>query len=250
MELAFQGEEILGANDQVGRLILPILDEKTTIKLTKNSQRHEFRFKIPENAGPSYSSRDVRCQYGVKATIKRGFLQRNLYRKLDVTVLPALKEGLTSLPEELKVEESGLRLLARIDQRVVLSGESLTGSLLIEKVAENAKLPSRLSFRLASIEEATEENCQHRRVLTLETQDVEVDQELEFPFTGYFEFPLPAYAEPSGSWNMFKVHYGFRVTFYDQQGKDHRASTRVTVIRDLRPWPEKGAPQGGDSSSA
>lgn len=239
VELAFQGEETLGANSMVTYAV-PVADESFTLNARGGLDREPFRFKVPEGAPPSYASRDLRCSYVVKATIKRGMWRRNVYRKLGVTVLPALPEGLVAMPEELEVEHEDLRLIARLDQNVVLTGDSLTGSLFFEKKSESAKLPTKLSFRFASIEESTERAFPHREVLQLDTHDIDVDPELQLPFTGFFEFPIPHAAEPSGTWNLFKVHYGFRVTFYDQEGKDHRESTQVRVVRDLEPWIEKG----------
>ena len=235
VELAFQGEETLGANDY-STYVLPVADEKMTLNAKGGLQRKEFRFTVPDDAPPTYASRNLRCEYLVKATIRRGFWRRNVYRKLYVTVLPSLAEGLTAMPEELEVEHDDLRLIARLDQNVVLTGESLTGSLFFEKKRDEAKLPTRLSFRLAAIEESTEASFEHRQVLTLETHDIEVDPELKLPFTGFFEFPIHHSAEPSGTWNLFKVHYGFRVTFYDQEGQDHRESTMIRVVRDMLPW--------------
>jgi hypothetical protein len=238
LEVAFQGEEILGANDISHSLVMPVADEKLELD-PKQTSRQEFRLKVPDDAPPSYASRDIRCQYIVKASVKRGFWRRNMYRKLSVTVMPALAEGLTAMPEELEVEHDNLRLLARLDQNVVLTGEALTGSLLFEKKADDAPLPSKLSFRFAAIEESISEGHAHRRVLNLESHDIDVDPELELPFTGFFEFPIRHEAEPSGTWNMFKVHYGFRVAFYDQSENDHRQSTMVRVVRDMQPWIEK-----------
>ena len=240
VELAFQGEETLGANDYT-TYVVPVADEKLQLKVGGGLEREEFRLKVPDDAPPTYASRNLRCQYVLKATIKRGFWRRNVYRKLFITVLPALPEGLTAMPEELEVEHDDLRLIARLDQNVVLTGEALTGSLLFEKKREDAKLPTKLSFRFASIEESTESAFAHRQVLNLDTHDIEVDPELELPFTGFFEFPIHHSAEPSGTWNLFKVHYGFRVTFYDQEGKDHRESTMVRVVRDMQPWIEKAS---------
>lgn len=243
IEVVFLGEEILGANDITYRHILSIVDEKIRLDKRSLGERQEFRFKVPDNAPPSYSSQDIRCQYGITATVRRGFWRRTQIRKLDVTILPLLAEELTAKPEVLEVEHEDLRLLASLDQTVVIAGEPLSGSLLFEKKSEKARLPQKLSFRFASIEESTKPSYNHRRVLTLETHDIEVDPELELPFTGFFEFPTNHFAEPSGTWSSFKVHYGFRVTFYDHEGKDHRQSTEIRMVRDMAPWIEKGEPE-------
>lgn len=240
VEVAFQGEEILGANDITHTLVLPVADEKLQLQAKSDLPRQEFRLKVPDDAPPSYASRDIRCEYTVKASIKRGFWHRTMYRKLAVTVMPNLPEGLAPLPEELEVEHDDLRLIARLDQTAVLAGEPLTGSLFFDTKSDSAKLPTKLSFRFASIEESTTRSHPHRHVLHLDTHDIEVDPELKLPFMGYFEFPIHHSAEPSGTWNLFKVHYGFRVTFYDQNGNDHRCSTTIQVVRDLEPWVEKG----------
>lgn len=240
VEISFQGEETLGANDISHSLVLPVADEKIEILAHNNDiLRQEFRLKVPDDAPPTYASRNIRCQYVIKATIRRGFWRRNQMRKLQVTVMPAFPEGLAVTPEELEVEHDDLRLIARLDQNVVLTGESLSGTLLFEKKRDEVRLPKKLSFRFASIEESTEWGYSHRQVLNLETHDIEVDQDLELPFTGFFDFPIPESAAPSGTWNLFKVHYGFRVTFYDHEGNDHRCSTLIRVVRDMKPWVER-----------
>lgn len=238
VEVALQGEETVGANSMM-TFAVPVADESIILPVEGGLDRKEFRLKVPDDAPPSYASRDLRCAYVVKATIRRGFWRRNVYRKLNLTVMPALPEGLVAMPEELEVEHEDFRLIARLDQNVVLTGEALTGSLFFEKKSDRARLPKRLSFRFASIEESTERAFPHRQVLQLDTHDIDVDPELELPFTGFFEFPIHHSAEPSGTWNLFKVHYGFRVTFYDEEGKDYRESTLVRVVRDMQPWMEK-----------
>jgi len=250
VEVTFHGEEILGANDIAYSFVLPVADHKLDIPAEGGLDRKEFRFKVPDEAPASYASRNIRCHYMVKASLKRGFWRPECHRKLDVTVMPSLLEGLTTEPEELEVEHDELRLIARLDRNVVLTGETLTGSLLFEKKNEGAKLPTKLSFRFAAIEESTQRGFSHREVLSLQTHDIDVDQELELPFTGFFEFPIHHAAAPSGTWNMFKVHYGFRVTFYDQDGKDHRESTMIRVMRDMQPWVEKAHRQAQLDSQA
>ena len=120
VEVAFQGEEILGANDISHSLVLPVADEKLKLDAKGDLTRHEFRLKVPDDAPPTYASRDIRCQYTVKASVKRGFWRRKMIRKLHVTVLPALPEGLIAMPEELEVEHDNLHLIARLDQRDAL----------------------------------------------------------------------------------------------------------------------------------
>ncbi len=235
VEIAFQGEEILGANDVARRFILPVADEKMSLPTKGGVWRKEFRFKIPDDAPPTYASRDIRCEYCIKAMVRRGFWKRNSIQRMHVSVMPATQGELRSLPEELEVEHHEIRLIARLDRNLVLTGESLTGSILLEKKVEDAQLPTKLSFRLAAIEQSTDSAFSHREVLTLDTRDVLVDPEMQLPLVGNFEFPIPSAAEPSGIWNSFKVHYGFRVVLFDHDGEDYRRSTSIRVLRDLEP---------------
>lgn len=235
VEVSFQGEETLGANDVARRFILPVADERLTVQTKGGVWRKEFRFIIPEDAPPTYASRDIRCEYFVKAIIKRGFWKRNSIQRMHITLMPATQGQLTSVPEELEVEHTDLRLVARLDRNLVLTGESLTGSILLEKKHDSAQLPTKLSFRLAAIEQSTDSAFSHREVLTLNTHDIDVDPELKLPLVGNFEFPIPETGEPSGIWNTFKVHYGFRVVLFDDNGEDYRRSTLIRVLRDLEP---------------
>lgn len=233
VEVVFFGEETLGANDIARRYILPVVDEKTTLTPEGGFQRREFRFIVPHEAPPTYASRDVRCEYAVKAIAKRGFWKRSQIQRLHVTILPATQGELQALPSELEVDHPDLRLIARLDQTVVLTGDSLSGSLVLERKNDHAQLPKSLSFRLAAIVESTDKFYSHREVLSLDVQDVEVDPTLELPFVGMFDFPIAETAEPSGTWNTFRVLYGFRVVMYDHEGKDYRRSAFIRVLRDI-----------------
>lgn len=234
VEVVFFGEEILGANDIARRYILPVVDEKVVLKGDGGLSRREFRFTVPDEAPPTFATRDIRCEYAVKAIAKRGFWKRSMIQRLHVTILPSTQEDLQALPSELEVEHPDVRLLARLDSTVVVTGESLSGSLLLEKKSENAQLPRSLSFRLAAVVESTDKFYSHREVLSLEVKDVEVDPELQMPFVGMFDFPIAETAELSGTWNTFRVHYGFRVVMYDHEGKDYRRSAFIRVLRDIR----------------
>ena len=236
--VSFQGEEILGANDILQTFTLSVADEKLVLDLKEGTERRPFCFTVPDDAPPTYASRNIRCQYFVKAHVKRtGFWRRSMLSRLHVTVLPAVNEELSALPEVLEIEDELFRLIARLDRKVLLTGESLTGTLLLEAKEETMKLPNRVSFRLAAIEESTNPAFQHREVLTLDSHEVEIRSEdfdeMLLPLRGDFEFPLHQAAEPSGTWNTFKVHYGFRASLYDD-GKNERKSTEIRVLRDLR----------------
>lgn len=233
VEVVFFGEEVLGANDVARRYILPVVDEKTRLTPDGGFTRREFRFTVPPEAPPTYASRDVRCEYAVKAIAKRGFWKRSQIQRLHVTILPATQGDLQALPSELEVDHPDLRLIARLDQTIVLTGESLSGSLVLERKNEHAQLPKSLSFRLAAIVESTDKFYSHREVLSLDVKDVEVDPSLELPFVGMFDFPIAKTAEPSGTWNTFRVLYGFRVVMYDHDGKDFRRSAFIRVLRDI-----------------
>ena len=233
VEVVFFGEETLGANDIARCYILPVVDEKQVLKAQDGLSRREFRFTVPHEAPPTYASRDVRCQYAVKAIAKRGFWKRTMIQRLHVTILPSTPEDLQALPSELEIEHPDLRLIARLDRTVVVTGESLSGSLVLERKTEQAQLPKSLSFRLAAIVESTDKFYSHREVLSLDVQHVEVDPELEMPFVGMFDFPIAEAAAPSGTWNTFRVHYGVRVVMYDHEGKDYRRSAFIRVLRDI-----------------
>lgn len=235
--LSFQGEEILGANDVLQTFSLSVADEKLVLDPSDGTTRWPFVFTVPDDAPPTYASRNIRCQYFVKAHVKRtGFWRRSMLSRLHVTVLPAFNEELSALPEELEVEDELFRLIARLDRKVLLTGESLTGTLLLEAKKDTMKLPDKVAFRLAAIEESTNPAFEHREVLTLDSHEVDIRSEdfdeMLLPLRGDFEFPIHHAAEPSGTWNTFKVHYGFRAALYDE-GKNKRKSTEIRVLRDL-----------------
>jgi hypothetical protein len=236
VEVVFFGEETLGHNDIARCYILPVVDERVVLPLAKGGgrQRLEFRFTVPDEAPPTFASRDVRCEYAVKAIARRGFWKRSLIQRLHVTMLPPTPGDLQALPTELEVDHPDLRLVARLDQTIVLTGDCLSGTLLLDRKNDHAQLPKSLSFRLAAIVESTDKFYSHRDVLSLDVKDVEIDPELQLPLIGDFEFPIPSTAPSSGTWNSFRVHYGFRVVLHDHEGRDFRRSTFVRVLRDIR----------------
>lgn len=234
VEVVFFGEETLGANDIARRYIMPVVDEKQHLNPEGGLQRREFRFLVPAEAPPTFASRDVRCEYGVKAIARRGFWKRTQIQRLHLTILPATPADLQALPAELEVDHPDLRLIARLDQTIVITGDSLSGSLLLERNSEQAQMPRSLSFRLAAIVESTDKFFSHREVLSLDIKDIDIDPELELPLMGAFDFPIADTAPPSGTWNTFRVHYGFRVVMYDHEGKDHRRSAFIRVLRDIK----------------
>lgn len=233
VEVVFFGEEVLGANDIARRYILPVVDEKLVLSASDGLNRREFRFTVPHEAPPTFATRDVRCEYAVKAIAKRGFWRRSMIQRLHITILPSTQADLQALPSELELDHPDLRLIARLDRTVVVTGESLSGSLVLEKKTDQAQLPRSLSFRLAAIVESTDKFYSHREVLSLDVRDVDVDPELEMPFVGMFDFPIAEAAELSGTWNTFRVHYGFRVVMFDHEGKDYRKSAFIRVLRDI-----------------
>lgn len=250
VEVVFFGEETLGANDIARCYILPVVDEKLSLTPDGGLTRREFCFTVPNEAPPTFASRDVRCEYGVKAIARRGFWKRTQIQRMHLTILPATPGELQALPSELEVEHPDLILTARLDQTIVVTGDSLTGSLLLERRNDNAQMPQKLSFRLATIVESTDKFFSHREVLSLDINDVEIDPELVLPLVGHFDFPIAETAPPSGTWNTFRVHYGFRVALYDHQGKDFRRSTFIRVLRDIRLRRDVPAGLGGSEDFA
>lgn len=238
LSVSLQGEEVLGANSIVRSFILPVVEESLT--LAENGTAEEptsfpFEFEMPEYAPPSYASENLRCQYSLKAHLRRGGFHRDLIRRYHLTVLPPEVREAYSAPREFIIEEGPVRLTARLDRTSLPSGESLVGSLLLDRLEEGVELPSRITFRLAAIEESTEAGYHHRQVLWLETHDVEPDENAEYPLAGFFEFPIREDAPFSGSWNTFRVHYGFRVGMYLANGEHVRESLPVRVYRIYHP---------------
>jgi hypothetical protein len=234
VDVVFFGEEILGANDIARCYILSVVDEKTSLSSEGGLRRREFRFVVPDDAPPTYASRDVRCEYAVKAIARRGFWKRNQIQRMHITILPVTQGDLQALPSDLEVDHPDLSLIARLDQTIVVTGDSLSGSLVLDRKNDHAQLPRSLSFRLAAIVESTDKFYSHREVLSLDVKDVAIDQELVLPLVGHFDFPIAETAAPSGTWNTFRVHYGFRVVLRDHEGKDFRRSAFIRVLRDIK----------------
>lgn len=230
--VSLQGEEVLGANNIVRSFVLPVVDERKVYQAEDISEgKFSFCFTLPEDAPPTYASRDVRCQYSLKVHIQRKGWARDLIRRYHLAVLPRRTDAPGSAPTELILEEGAIKLSARLDQISLSTGQALGGSLLLETTQDNTPLPSRLTFRFAAIEESIEKGYHHREVLWLATHDVEPEEELHLPITGFFEFPIDREAPFSGSWNTFKVHYGFRVGMFLPGGRHIRESLPIRVYK-------------------
>lgn len=235
VSIIFSGEEMLGANDVARCLMLAVAEDKAVFEVDgKSLDRQRFKFTVPRDAPPSFATRDIRCFYVVKAIAKLGFWKGNRLRKLQLTILPSILEDLKPVALELETEHPDLGIFTRLDQTVVLTGDVLSGSVVVERKTAEATVPRRISLRLAAILESSDSYFSHREVLMLETKELELDASQDLPFFDKFEIPIPKTAEPSGTWNTFRVHYGFRVSVYDHLGKDYRSSALIRVLRDIQ----------------
>ncbi len=232
-----QGEEVLGANNVGHSAVLPIVEEVKVLAESRSIDQETFPFEfvLPEDAPPSYASREIRCHYFLKVHVRRGGWSRDVIRRFHLTVLPPEASPSRGAPREIVLEEGKVRLVARLDQVGLITGESLSGSLLLDQVEEGAPLPARLTFRFAAIEESTFRGFSHREVLWLTTHDVEPADASQLPISGFFDFPLREDAPFSGTWNTFRLHYGFRVGMYLPGGRNIRESLPIRVYRHYHP---------------
>lgn len=231
------GQEILGAENFVGIWLYSIVDETQPLGAPRESPsdtEHAFSFELPQHAPPSYASRDLRCEYHLKATIKRGPL-RDVTQRLHITVLPPLLEDVSADPHALSLEDKGLLLEAQLDRTTIASGETLQGRILFSRDTPQTKLPVRVTFRLAAIEEATDDYYKHRKVLWVAENELVPDPGMEYPVAATFEFAVDKDAPFSGEWNGFRVHYGFRVAMNFQDGRQVRRSLPIRVYRRYVP---------------
>lgn len=239
LSLSLQGEEVLGAGSLVRSFVYPVLDEVRNFgaPIQASDFVQPFAFRIPETAPPSYASRDLRCQYFLKARLQMGGrmglgrLGGDTIKRLHLTVLPSDADAAAGRSRELVLDEGGVRLVAVLDDVSVRTGESLRGHLQLHRDGEDTELPTRLTFRLAAIEESLAPSYTHREVLWVQTHDVEPNPDMEFPIEGLFEFPVPEDAPFSGDWTSFRIHYGFRVGMNLRGGRQIRESLPIEVHR-------------------
>lgn len=239
LTLSLQGEEVLGAGSLVRSYVYPVLDEVRTFGAPMGAGDfvQPFSFRIPDTAPPSYASPDLRCQYFLKARLQLGGrmglgrLGGDTIKRLHLTVLPSDEGAVPVVSRELVLEDGGLRLVAFLEDTAIRSGESLRGSLQLHRSSDDTELPSRLTFRLAAIEESLSSSYSHRQVLWVQTHDVEPSPYMDFPVQGLFEFPLPEDAPFSGDWTSFRIHYGFRVGMNLRGGRQIRESLPIEVHR-------------------
>lgn len=231
VHVTLQGEEVLSANSMAFHYVLPFFEAATTVDCSKGPG--EFRLTLPESLPPTYFSQDLRCLYVLKARRKgaASFLgfARDAIHRLDIPVLPA-----PCHPELQQhwfvLKGGGVELEVRLDNIQVEPGQNLTGELLIRR-PQQGPLPKELSFRFAAIEESIKNGYSHRKVMSLQTRDIVPEEDLDYPVQGYFEFPVPLSAPESGTWNTFKVHYGFRVGMTLADGSQVRESLPILVSR-------------------
>ncbi|MEW6279237.1 MAG: hypothetical protein AB1758_11470, partial [Candidatus Eremiobacterota bacterium] len=243
--VTLQGEEIVGANHLFRSYVLPVAEEALSVESTGELvQRIPFRFAIPYQAPPSYASWDLRCQYFLKARAQSGW--RNEITRLHLTVLPPALPPPTAHPAELVVEDEGIRLSAHVASNCLFTGNSLHGHLTLSREKPEAPLPARISFRLAAIEESKVSDYRH--VLWVQSHDIEPTEDAEMPLGGLFDFPVDQTAPFTGEWNLFRVHYGFRVGLTRPgRGRERRESLPILVFRDYEP--ARPTPSGGTGLS-
>lgn len=240
IKVELHGEEVLGANSTAYSVVYPVVEQVLRVAEkgeATSPQRFPIEFELPEDCPPSYASRELRCHYFLKIQVRRGGWHRDVVKRIPLTLLPAEALMASTTPRELLVQEGPLTLTVRLDFAGLMTGESLTGSLVLDQTEEGAALPSKLTFRFAAIEESTSRAFSHREVLWLVTHDVEPEDDATLPLTGVFEFPVAEDAPFSGTWNGFRLHYGFRVGMFLANGKDARESLPIRVYRRYTPIP-------------
>lgn len=239
LTVTLQGEEVLDAGNLVRSYVYPVMAESRRLAgdgETPAEGEFAFAFPLPREIHPSYASSRIRCRYLLKARLKAGGLMpREVIQRLHLTVLPPFLEEQPATPHDLVIEEGGLRLEAHLERTTLASGESLRGSLLLDRETDEVPLPTRLTFRLAAIEESTEPGFRHRQALWVQSHEVEPTPRTEFPLWGTFEFPVDRDAPFTGEWNTFRLHYGFRVGMNLPGGRQVRRSLPIRVYRRYIP---------------
>lgn len=233
VHLSLQGEEILSANSIAFNYVLPFFESSLTLDCSQGPA--DFHFLLPETAPPTYFSQDLRCLYVLKGRRKGAAagllpgLRRDAIKKIDIPVLSAPVDA--NLEQHWFVlEGDGTELEVRLDSTHVEPGQSFTGELMLRR-RKPGPLPKNLTFRFAAIEESTKSGYYHRKVTSLQTRDIVPEEEFEYPLQGFFEFHVPSDAAASGQWNMFRVHYGFRVGMTLANGEQVRKSLPIIVCR-------------------
>ncbi|MBN9415843.1 hypothetical protein ABS71_16540 [bacterium SCN 62-11] len=232
VHLTLQGEEVLGAGNLGFQYVVPFFELTATVDCSEGPAA--FQFVLPKDLPPTYFSQDLRCLYVLKARRKGAgtglpFFRRDAIHRINIPVL-ALEGTANREQHWFVLPAGGVELEVRLDSCQVEAGQALTGELKINKVSDGP-LPRSLSFRFAAIEESTQKEYNHRKVTSLQTQDITPEAELEYPMQGFFEFPIDLSAPASGQWNTFKVHYGFRVGMTLSNGEQVRQSLPIEVCR-------------------
>ncbi|MBS2039344.1 hypothetical protein JST97_30445 [bacterium] len=232
VHLTLQGEEVLGAGNLAFQYVVPFFELTSTIDCSQGPA--PFQFVLPDSLPPTYFSQDLRCLYVLKARRKGAgsalpFFKRDAIHRINIPILPL--EGTANREQHWFVlPAGGVELEVRLDSCQVEPGQSLTGELRISKVSDGP-MPRSLTFRFAAIEESTQKDYNHRKVTSLQTQDITPEPDLEYPMQGFFEFPVDLNSPASGQWNTFKVHYGFRVGLTLSNGEQVRQSLPIEVCR-------------------
>ncbi len=232
VHLTLQGEEVLGAGNLAFQYVVPFFEMSSTVDCSEGPAT--FQFVLPGDLPPTYFSQDLRCLYVLKARRKKPgpslpFFPREAIHRLNIPIL-ALEGTANREQHWFVLPAGGVELEVRLDSCQVEPGQSLTGELRISKVSDGP-LPRSLTFRFAAIEESTQKSYSHRKVTSLQTQEIVPEPELEYPMQGFFEFPIDLNAPASGQWNAFKVHYGFRVGLTLSNGEQVRQSLPIEVCR-------------------
>ncbi|MCE7869292.1 hypothetical protein DYH09_02830 [bacterium CPR1] len=241
--VSLQGEEIVGANHLFRSYVLPLVEQMHSFTSTgEHSQRESFRFQLPERTPPSYASWDLRCQYFLKGRARPRILEE--ISRLHLTVLPPEDPFPESAGAELAVENGGIKLTGLLHASHLYTADSLRGELVLERgEGVESPLPERISFRFAAIEESKVSD--YRKVLWVQSHDIEPAPQAELPLNGYFEFPIEETAPFSGEWSLFRVHYGFRVGLTPPGGgREERVSLPIQVYRAYEPLPEEPSKTG------
>lgn len=236
VSVTLQGEEVhrynLGPD-----VIVPFLEESKEIDCTDGPAY--FEFVVPENSKPSYTSKDLRCGYILKARRAKalpGFLpgmRRDAIHRLNLTVAADQVE-VDDRQHWFALEHGPVRLEVRLDQLAVYAGESVTGEFALSTREPDALLPKEITIHFAAIEESLDGGKSYRRVIWKEVERIVPPLEDGYPLKALFEFSVPLDSPDSGRWHIFQLFYGFRVGMTLANGKHLRESLNIEVRRDYK----------------
>lgn len=221
--LTLHGEEATGAYNIILSVLTPVLKEELILYTQEDKQRpyvregsYPFKFALPEDIPPSFSSGNFSCIYYLSCKINWG-LGKDMIIKTHINIVP--KPILLPKPQEVEFGriEDGLKFMFYLEKDFAFVGQTLKGNYNLEYKEED--LPRRLAIKLLAEASSYGGGPRFKEIIWQVEKKFTLKPQKEPHIRGNFGIYLPNIVPFSGIWNTFMVDWKIHASLEFNSGK-------------------------------